>query len=218
MFQRSFKFFHRAEFLDVIQTKVLVESLPPCYSQSPIQLCIEIYISSNSRNLLQLLYIVKEKGGETVTKPYPLRYGLRNPYKNLKSKNSQDYTQKPQRNCTFMNLNSTEASMGRHNHLQLSTLPISFFCVLSNILFSSIDGFEVKAPAMAVITSWGFNCSNIANSDALTRAIQFFSSPRKGNVLEERHVFCCRLIWSTPSSAQAGGIYYIEGRKTKNEV
>ncbi len=28
---------------------------------------------------------------------------LRNPYKNLKSENSQDYAQKPRRNCTFMN-------------------------------------------------------------------------------------------------------------------
>jgi hypothetical protein len=27
----------------------------PCYSQSPLQLCIEISISSNSRNLLQFL-------------------------------------------------------------------------------------------------------------------------------------------------------------------
>ncbi len=29
--------------------------------------------------------------------------GLRNPYRNLKSKNSQDYAQKPQRNWMFMN-------------------------------------------------------------------------------------------------------------------
>jgi hypothetical protein len=27
--------------------------------------------------------------------PYPLPYGLRNPYINLRSKNSQDYAQKP---------------------------------------------------------------------------------------------------------------------------
>ncbi len=36
-------------------------------------------------------------------KPHPLPYGLRNPYRNLKSEKSQDYAQKPQRNCTFMN-------------------------------------------------------------------------------------------------------------------
>ncbi len=29
-------------------------------------------------------------------------YGFRNPYRNLKSDNSQDYAQKPQRICTFM--------------------------------------------------------------------------------------------------------------------
>jgi hypothetical protein len=39
----------------------------------------------------------------TDRKPYPLSYGLRNPYRNLKPKNSQGCAQKPQRNCTFMN-------------------------------------------------------------------------------------------------------------------
>ncbi len=41
-----------------------LKSFPPCYSQSPIQICFEIYISSNSRNLLQLLefsYCKREK-------------------------------------------------------------------------------------------------------------------------------------------------------------
>jgi hypothetical protein len=51
---------------------------------------------SNSRNLLQLLELVtvhflKEKGGKPDRKPYPLPYGLRNPYRNLMSENSQDY-------------------------------------------------------------------------------------------------------------------------------
>ncbi len=32
-----------------------LKSFPPCYSQSPIQLCFEISISSNSRNVLQFL-------------------------------------------------------------------------------------------------------------------------------------------------------------------
>ncbi len=51
---------------------------------------------------VQLLYTVKAKGG----KLYPLPYGLRNLYRNLESEKSQDYAQKPQRNCTFMNLAS----------------------------------------------------------------------------------------------------------------
>ncbi len=50
-----------------------------------------------------LLYTVQEKGGKPDRKPYPLPYGLRNPYENLKSENSQDYAQKPQWNYTFMN-------------------------------------------------------------------------------------------------------------------
>ncbi len=43
-----------AEFLHEIQTKVL-QSFPPSYSQPPLQLCLEIYISLNSRNLLKFL-------------------------------------------------------------------------------------------------------------------------------------------------------------------
>jgi hypothetical protein len=34
----------------------------------------------------QLLYTVKEKGRKPDRKPYPLTFGLRNPYRNLKSK------------------------------------------------------------------------------------------------------------------------------------
>ncbi len=49
------------------------------------------------------MYIVKENGGKTDIKSRPLLYGLRNLYRNLKSENSQDYAQKPQRNFTFMN-------------------------------------------------------------------------------------------------------------------
>jgi hypothetical protein len=48
------------------------------------------------------VYTVKEIGGEPDRKPHPIPYGLKNPYGNLKSDNSQDYAQKPQRKCTFM--------------------------------------------------------------------------------------------------------------------
>jgi hypothetical protein len=34
------------------------------------------------------LYTVKEKGGKPDGKPHPVPYGLRNPYRNLKSENS----------------------------------------------------------------------------------------------------------------------------------
>ncbi len=46
-----------AEFLDEIETKVLRVFLL-LYSKSPPQLCHEIYISSNSRNLIQFLQCV----------------------------------------------------------------------------------------------------------------------------------------------------------------
>jgi hypothetical protein len=49
---------------------------------------------------------MKEKGGNPDRKPCPIPYGLRNSYRNLKSENSQDYAQKPQQNCTFLNLAS----------------------------------------------------------------------------------------------------------------
>jgi hypothetical protein len=66
----------------------------PLYSRGRI-------LGRNPDNLLQfLLYTVKEKGGKPDRKPYPIPFGLRNPYRNLKSENSQDYAQK--RNYTFM--------------------------------------------------------------------------------------------------------------------
>ncbi len=49
---------------------------------------------------VQLLYTVKVERRKTW---YPLLYGLRNPHRNLRTEISQDYAQKPQRKCTFMN-------------------------------------------------------------------------------------------------------------------
>ncbi len=100
--------------MDEIQTKALrvfllaIHShLYPVQCTLCVQLCHEIFISLNSRKLLhsssnsckllrnstlKLLYTVKEKGGKPDTKrSIPLPYGLRNPYRNLKSENSQDY-------------------------------------------------------------------------------------------------------------------------------
>jgi hypothetical protein len=90
--------------LDEILTNVL-RVFSPCYSQSPPQLCLEISIScATSYSFYSaLLCTVKEKGGKPDRNSHPLSYGLRNPYGNLKSENSQDYALKSQRNCTFMN-------------------------------------------------------------------------------------------------------------------
>jgi hypothetical protein len=92
------------EFWDVNPDKSL-KSFTPCYSQSPLQLCLEISIFkltqplTASRMCYCTVYTVKEEGGKPDRKPHHLPNGLRN----LKSENSQDYFQKPQRNLTFMN-------------------------------------------------------------------------------------------------------------------
>jgi hypothetical protein len=65
-----------AEFLDNIQTKLLRVYFQAIHSHPD---SFEISISSI------------------------LPYGLRNPYKNLKSENSQDFAQISQQNCTIMN-------------------------------------------------------------------------------------------------------------------
>jgi hypothetical protein len=65
-------------------------------------LFLQTHTTSYSFYSSVILYTVKEKGG----KPYTLPYGLRNPFRNLRSENSQDYAQKPQPNCTFMNSTS----------------------------------------------------------------------------------------------------------------
>jgi hypothetical protein len=50
-----------------------------------------------------LLYTVKENGGKPARKPHPLHYGLRNPYRNLKSGELSRFAHKHQRNSMFMN-------------------------------------------------------------------------------------------------------------------
>jgi hypothetical protein len=49
------------------------KSFPLCYSKSPLQLCLEISISSNFCSFYSaLVYTVKEKGGKPDRKPHPL--------------------------------------------------------------------------------------------------------------------------------------------------
>jgi hypothetical protein len=111
--------------LDEIQKKVF----PPCNSQSPLQLCLEIFFKLTQPltvSRVQLLYTVKEKGGKPDRKPYPLPYDLRNPYRNLKSQNSQDYAQKPQRNCRFMN-SASERKVPLRNLIQIQAITFMAF-------------------------------------------------------------------------------------------
>jgi hypothetical protein len=58
---------------------------------------------------------VKEKGGKTDRKPNPLPYGLRNPHRNLKSENTQDYARNSKWNFTFMNSASVRKFHGMYN-------------------------------------------------------------------------------------------------------
>jgi hypothetical protein len=70
------------------------------------------------------LYTEREKGGKPYRKPYSIPYGLTNPYRNLKSENSQDYAQKPQRNFTFMNCTNTNSAQFTQNENVLLLLPV----------------------------------------------------------------------------------------------
>ncbi len=85
-----------------------LKRFPHSYSKPPLQLCLEISISSNSRNLLhiytvQLLTTIQEKGGNPDKKTISTSHGLRNTYWNLTNENSQDYAQKPLRNVCSWN-------------------------------------------------------------------------------------------------------------------
>ncbi len=77
----------RAEFLDEIQTKVLriffLAIHSPLYSFALRFLFLQNHATSSSF-YSSVTVQVKEKGGKPDRKPYPLPYGLGNPYRNLK--------------------------------------------------------------------------------------------------------------------------------------
>ena len=104
-----------AEFLDKIQTKVLRVFL---YSFAFKFLFLQIHATSYS--------FCKEERRITDRKPYPLPYGLRNPYRNLKSENSHDYAQKPKRNCTFMNSASDLPTFKNEYGIQFLQMDLCF--------------------------------------------------------------------------------------------
>jgi hypothetical protein len=100
-----------AELLDEIQTNVLRVFLLASHRHLNSFALRCLFLQTHATlTVLQFIYlfstvqlVVKEAGGKPDRKQYPLPFSLRNPYGNLKSENSQDYAQKPQRNCTFMN-------------------------------------------------------------------------------------------------------------------
>jgi hypothetical protein len=85
--------------LDEIQTKVLRVFLLAIHSDFYSFALRFLLLQTHAIltvSTAQLLYTAKETGGKPDRKPYLLPYGLRNPYRNLKSENSQDYAKKPQ--------------------------------------------------------------------------------------------------------------------------
>ncbi len=89
-----------AEFLDEIQTKVLRAFLLT-FQKSPLYNFALRFLFLQTHGIFYSFYSVtpvKEKGGKSVRKPHSFPYGLRNPYRNIKFENSQDYALKPQRN------------------------------------------------------------------------------------------------------------------------
>jgi hypothetical protein len=96
-----------AEFLDIIQTKVervfLLAIHSHFYSYALRFLFLQTHATTYSFRVL--IYTVDEKGENPYRKPYPLLYGLINPYtetSRLKTLKNMP-RKKPQRNCMFMN-------------------------------------------------------------------------------------------------------------------
>jgi len=111
------------------------KDFPPCYSQSPLQLCLRFIFFKLTQPLTVssiIIYTVNEKGENPDIKPYPLLFGLRNPYRNLSSENSQDYAQKPQRKCMFMN-STADLSLVLLRNREGGGLVCTVHCYLSKL-------------------------------------------------------------------------------------
>jgi hypothetical protein len=80
-----------AELLDEIQTNVLRVFLLASHRHLNSLAIRFIFLQTHATSYsftVQLLYNVKEKGGKSDRKQYPIPYDLSNPYRNLKSENS----------------------------------------------------------------------------------------------------------------------------------
>jgi hypothetical protein len=89
---RAFPLSPETEILDEIKTKVIRVFILAIHSHlySFALRFLFLQTHATSYNFYSSV-TVQEKGG----KPYPLPYGLINPYRTIKSENSQDYAQKP---------------------------------------------------------------------------------------------------------------------------
>jgi hypothetical protein len=90
---------NEAEFLDKIQTKVIRVFFIAIYSQ-PYSFALRLLFlqtHATSYNFYSTIIVhCKGESSKTSRKPHLLSYVLRNPYRNLKPENSQDFAQKPQ--------------------------------------------------------------------------------------------------------------------------
>jgi hypothetical protein len=121
-----------AELLDEIQTKVFRAFLLAIHSH--LYSCALRYL------YLQTVSTVEENLIENHT-PFP--DGLRNLYRNLKSDNSQDYAQKPQRNYTFMN----PASVGMYRKVrkvQVETAVVIYLFQAISFIIPGLRHLKIK--------------------------------------------------------------------------
>jgi hypothetical protein len=108
-------------------------------------LAFYFYFFKLTVSTVQLLYTVREKGGKPDGMTYPLYYGLRNPYRKLKSENSQDYAQKPQQNCMFMN-SASEHNKGRIAAFAVRSLLFNRVSQILAIFYNwSVEGLVMES-------------------------------------------------------------------------
>jgi hypothetical protein len=99
----------KAEFLDKIQAKIFRVFLVAIHSHLYSFALRFTFLQTHGTFYSFYSSVTVQCKGERRKpnrKPYPLPYGLRNPHRKRRSEKSQYYAQKPQRNCTFMNLAS----------------------------------------------------------------------------------------------------------------
>ncbi len=96
-----------------------LQSSPLCYSKSLYSFALSLFLQTHATSYsLYIALHCKEERRKTST-PLP-----RNPYRSLKCENSQNYAQKPQRSCTFMNSASALVLLNFHKqNFNISSLP-----------------------------------------------------------------------------------------------
>jgi hypothetical protein len=158
---------------------------------------LEIFISSNSRNLLQfrkcVAVHVKEKGGKPDRKPHILP---RNPYRIIKSENSQDYAQKPQRNCTFTNSASGKKSRAKDRS---SYLTEALFSVLKLTLLHYSYGIQYSIQILSMNKTYSSHLFHF--SFLIFYFVNTVCSPRLLSI----HPHCWKAQWQKlPGGAEPG--------------